>query len=255
MTLIKDLSHSYIEWLKQKISFKDLGGAIEITTPFMDRHNDYLQIYVQETNNKLRLTDSGYIITDLKLTGCDVFSSPKRKSIFQTIINDYGIKISEKNELFIDATISNFPQKKHMLVQAMMTVNDMFMTARDNVQSIFLEEVDQFLFTQDIRYTENISFTGKSGFPQTFHFVIPRSKQQPERILHAINNPTRQYVENLLFAWSETKDTRRPDSKLYAILNDSERGVRQELSNALSEYEVKSFIWSNRRAYVEELSA
>ncbi|GIP34204.1 DUF1829 domain-containing protein [Paenibacillus sp. J2TS4] len=255
MNLVDKLSDSYVNWLKQKITFKELENTVEITTPFMDRHNDYLQIYVQQKNmNKLTLSDSGYILTDLKLSGCDVHSSPKRKKVLQTILNGYGVKVSAREELFVESTLEAFPQKKHMLIQAMMTVNDMFMTSRDNVQSIFLEEVDQFLFENDVRFTENISFTGRSGFPQTFHFVIPRSRKSPERILHAINNPTKQNSETLLFAWTETKDTRRSDSKLLAILNDTDKTIRASIINAFHEYEVQPILWSEREKHINQLT-
>ncbi|EFM11103.1 protein of unknown function DUF1829 [Paenibacillus curdlanolyticus YK9] len=254
MSLVEQLSDSYVNWLKQKITFKELDNAVEITTPFMDRHNDYLQIYVQQKGTKLIVSDAGYILTDLKLSGCDVFSSPKRKKIFQTILNGYGVKVSSREELFVETTVENFPQKKHMLVQSMMTVNDMFMTSRENVHSIFLEEVDQFLFDNDIRFVDNINFTGKSGFPQTFHFAIPRSKQFPERILHAINNPTKQNSETLLFAWTETKENRRPDSTLFAVLNDSEKPIRPGIVNAFNEYEVQPILWSKRNEYINHLT-
>ncbi|MCD1262031.1 DUF1828 domain-containing protein [Paenibacillus athensensis] len=254
MNLVEQLSDSYVNWLKQKITFKELENAVEITTPFMDRHNDYLQIYVQQKGTKLTLSDAGYILTDLKLSGCDVFSSPKRKKILQTILNGYGVKVSSKEELFVETTLEAFPQKKHMLVQAMMTVNDMFMTSRENVQSIFLEEVDQYLFDNDVRFVENISFTGKSGFPQTFHFAIPRSRQFPERILHALNNPTKQNSENLLFAWTETKQNRRPNSILFAVLNDSEKSIRPSIINAFHEYEIQTILWSKRNEHTAELT-
>lgn len=254
MSLVEQLSDSYVNWLKKKITFKELENAVEITTPFMDRHNDYLQIYVQQKGTKLTLSDAGYILTDLKLSGCDVFSSPKRKKILQKILNGYGVKVSSKEELFVETTLEAFPQKKHMLVQSMMTVNDMFMTSRENVQSIFLEEVDQYLFENDIRFVENINFTGKSGFPQTFHFAIPRSRQFPERILHALNNPTKQNSENLLFAWTETKDNRRPDSILFAVLNDSEKSIRPGIINAFNEYGVQTILWSKRNEFTHQLT-
>lgn len=164
------------------------------------------------------------------------------------------MKVSSREELFVETTVENFPQKKHMLVQSMMTVNDMFMTSRENVHSIFLEEVDQFLFDNDIRFVDNINFTGKSGFPQTFHFAIPRSKQFPERILHAINNPTKQNSETLLFAWTETKENRRPDSTLFAVLNDSEKPIRPGIVNAFNEYEVQPILWSKRNEYINHLT-
>lgn len=220
----------------------------------MDRHNDHFQIYVQQSkSNKLMVSDAGYVITDLLLSGCDVFSSPKREQMLRTILNGYGVKVSTNKELYVETTLESFPQKKHMLVQAMMTVNDMFMTSRQNVQSIFLEEVDHFLFENDIRFVENINFTGKSGFPQTFHFAVPRSKEKPERILQAINNPTMQYAETLLFAWTDSKQNRRPDSKLYALLNDSEKKIRPGILNAFHEYEVEPVLWSQKGQYLGEL--
>ncbi|WP_418888699.1 DUF1829 domain-containing protein, partial [Methanothrix soehngenii] len=36
-----------------------------------------------------------------------------------------------------------------------------------------------------------MKFTGKSGYDHLFDFVIPKSKKRPERILQAINRPSR----------------------------------------------------------------
>ena len=41
---------------------KKLENCIEITTPFLDRHNDWIQIFVEQLENgRLYLTDDGYI--------------------------------------------------------------------------------------------------------------------------------------------------------------------------------------------------
>lgn len=38
-------SSTYLDWLKSEITEEDLGnGYTEITAPFLDRHNDYIQI-------------------------------------------------------------------------------------------------------------------------------------------------------------------------------------------------------------------
>ena len=64
-------SSTYLTWLKSEITEVDLGnGYTEITAPFLDRHNDYLQIYVKELENSMyRLSDDMYTITDLKMSG------------------------------------------------------------------------------------------------------------------------------------------------------------------------------------------
>jgi len=256
MSQKNNLLNKYIKWLKEKITIRELDqGVIEITTPFLDYNNDLMQIYVVKEKGGLKLTDDGYTINDLLLLGVDIKSSPKRRELLQMILNAYGVKLSGDDELYIETNHKNFPRSKHMLLQAMLAVNDMFMTARDTVASLFYEDVAQFLSLNDIRYTENISFVGKSGFNHKFDFVIPPSKKAPERIIQTISNPTRAMAENLLFSWSDTRETRKPNSTLYAFLNDSEKRISLEVINALDQYEVKTVLWSERIKYVNELAA
>ena len=167
---------SYVNWLKTSIHQKELNGYYEITTPFLDRHNDHLQIYVKQNGDKYILTDDGYILSDLMMSGCDIHS-PNRQNILQTILNSLRIK-NEGDSLIIEARAENFPQKKHLLLQAMVSVNDMFMTAQPRVANLFLEDVEQFLDLKEIRFTPLVQFTGKSGFIHNFDFVIPASKKE-----------------------------------------------------------------------------
>lgn len=255
MDLQDTLKNSYIEWLKNNITTKNIDGVIEITSPLLDRHNDFLQIYVVPTDGKLfKLTDDGYIISDLKASGCDIKGSKRRKEIFRMILNGYGIQ-SDGEELFVLANLDDFPQKKHLLLQAMLSVNDMFLTSRSVVQSLFYEDVENFLIDKDIRFTDNVNFTGKSGFIHKFDFVIPRSKNGPERIIQTINNPSRERSESLLFAWNDTKDTRKEGSTLYAFLNDKDKNLNKEIISAFTRYDVKTILWSKKNSYIDELSA
>jgi hypothetical protein len=248
------LIDSYLSWLRENITTKEINNAIEITSPLTDRHNDYLQMYVVPQGDKLRLTDDGYILNDLLLSGCDLYTSKKRQEILHTILNSYGVQLSETDELYVETTLESFPQKKHMLLQAMLTVNDMFLTTRINVQSIFLEDVENFFIKHDIRYTDNVTFTGKSGFSQKYDFVIPRSKRQGERLIQTINNPTKTRAETILFSWEDIRSTRKSDSRLYTILNDSERKINNDVLSAFKQYEVKTILWSKRDEFLEELS-
>lgn len=42
---MKDLIHSYTEWLKKKFNYKEINGHFEVTTPFVNHIND--QIWYQ----------------------------------------------------------------------------------------------------------------------------------------------------------------------------------------------------------------
>jgi hypothetical protein len=59
---IQNLIGEYVRWLKDKTTLRQINEWIEITTPYLDRHNDYLQIYAQRKNHGFLLTDDGYII-------------------------------------------------------------------------------------------------------------------------------------------------------------------------------------------------
>ena len=63
-----------------------------------------------------------------------------------------------------------------MLTQCMIKISDMFYTSKNNVQSLFIEDVQAYLDEKDIRYSQNIAFPGISGLPTTYDFLIPNQK-------------------------------------------------------------------------------
>ncbi|HIH97391.1 MAG TPA: DUF1828 domain-containing protein [Thermoplasmata archaeon] len=249
----QDLVDTYIEWFKQKISVRDIEGVCEITTPFLDRHNDHLQIYVKKAGDMLILTDDGYTIRDLKLSGFKI-TPGKREQVLHSILNGFGVRL-QGDEIVAEARTENFPKKKHNIIQAMLAVNDLFVMAKPMVASVFREDVENFLRYHQIRFTPSVKFTGKSGFDQSFDFVIPESQKRPERVIRAINRPERQSISMLIFAWvQDTKDVRPVDSTAYGVLNDSEQPIKPELISALQQYKIRPLPWSKREEYVEELA-
>ncbi|MDR1272676.1 MAG: DUF1829 domain-containing protein [Clostridiales Family XIII bacterium] len=131
----------------------------------------------------------------------------------------------------------------------------MFMLAQSRVASVFIEDVEDFFNINDIRFTPAIQLSGKSGFQHTYDFVIPASKNSPERLIKAINNPTKEKAESVLFSWSDTRELRKNDSAMYVILNDFDRKIGQGVTDAFVQYSVAPVLWTKREASIEELSA
>jgi len=245
---------SYLKWLKENTDIKKLENNIfELTTPFLDRHNDYIQIYVIKEGDKLILTDDGYTLNDLAMSGMEI-NTERRKQILKTILNGFGISM-EKEALVVKCDLKTFPLYKHNLIQAILAVNDMFMLSRQNVMSIFLEDVENFLKANDIRYVPGFSLIGKSGFNYRFDFVIPYSRNAPERFIKAVNNPTKDITKSIIFAWNDTKVTRTGETKLYTILNDEDNDVSSDIIRAFLEYEITPIKWTERKKYIDELAA
>jgi hypothetical protein len=247
------LVEEYLQWLRSNISVCQVGEACEITTPFLDRHNDFVQFYVQPDGGRFRLSDDGHTIRDLEQSGVD-FSGARRSKLLETALNGFGV--SKKGaELTVEARPDEFPQKLHSLLQAILSVNDMFVTARPLVETLFHEDVELFLRAHRIRFTPNVQFVGQSHLNHKFDFVVPASDQAPERIVRAINRPDRDNITSLLFAWSDTKQARPPDSRAFAFLNDEEQTPSGTLLDALKEYGVEPVIWKQRDQITDQLAA
>lgn len=253
MEEIKRLMDRYVAWLQSKTVLRQVDDWVEITTPYLDRHNDYLQIYARKQNGNYILTDDGYILDELGLSGCRL-ESPKRATLLQMTLNGFGVKLKD-GALIVMASKDDFPMRKHNLVQAMLAVNDLFYLASPMVSSLFLEDVVAWLDENEIRYTPNVKFTGKSGYDHLFDFVIPKSKKQPERVIQAINRPSRKEAQAAAFAWFDTRDVRPQDCRAYAILNDSEQEVPSTVMEALRSYDVQPIPWRERAEAAEQLTA
>ncbi len=106
-----------------------------------------------------------------------------------------------------------------------------------------------------MRFVKDAKFTGKSGYDHKFDFSIAASKIQPERFLNAIKNPDKQHASLMIFSWTDIKNNRPKDAKAYAMLNDQEKPVGQDIVRSLQMYGIEPVPWSKRDRYVEKLAA
>ncbi len=251
---IETLLRDYQRWLKDRTTLRDVNGEyVEITTPYLDRHNDALQIYARRENGGFVLTDDSYIIHDLEASGCGL-DTEKRRDLLKITLNGFGVALN-REALEVHATAENFPVRKHSLIQAMLAVNDLFYVSKPVVESLFFEAVIAWLDANDIRYTPRVKFPGTSGFDHFFDFVIPKSRRQPERILQAITTPTREKTQSFLHAWNDTRSNRPADAKAYAVLNDTEPPIAGGVIEAFQNYQIRPVPWSTRAEVVTELAA
>jgi hypothetical protein len=251
---IEKLIRDYQGWLRDRTTLREVnGGWVEVTTPYLDRHNDALQIYVKGDSGGYVLTDDSYIVHDLEASGCNL-KAQKRQDLLRITLNGFGVRLCE-DALEVRATAETFPLKKHSLIQAMLAVNDLFYLAKPVVESLFFEDVVTWLEANEIRYTPRVKFTGTSGYDYMFNFVIPKSRRKPERIVQAINRPTRETALVFINAWNDTRDTRPPESEAYAMLNDAEKAVSAGVAEALTAYRIRPVQWSERAQVAADLAA
>lgn len=250
---IQKLLDQYVVWLKDKTALREVSDCVEITTPYLDRHNDYLQIYAKRENGGFILTDDGYILEGLEQSGCHL-ETHKRRDLLKMTLNGFGVRQHDK-ELRVHTTTENFAIRKHNLIQAMLAVNDLFYVANPVVANLFFEDVTAWLDLYQVRYTPRVQFVGKTGFNHAFDFVIPKSPKSPERMLRAISRPSRDTAEAFVFAWTDTKEVRAPNAKAYALLNDGDLAPSASVIDAFRNYDILPILWSNREKVKDDLAA
>src|SRR5690606_16535330 len=153
----------------------------EVVTPFLNHRNDMIELYLrQEGNDSILISDGGTTISELKLSGVDIDRSNKRTNELNTILRSFGISKSEENELIAKADAAKFPEVKHRIIQAILSIDDLFVLSKPKVESFFIEDVTTFFELNDVIFVRDTTFVGKSGFSHKFDFTLPKIKQRRE---------------------------------------------------------------------------
>lgn len=251
---IAALVDGYRTWVKDRTTLKTVHADwVEISTPFLDRHNDCIQIYVKSESGSYFLNDDGHTLRDLEMSGC-ALDSPKRQQLLRVTLNGFGLELS--NGVIATRTMAeNFPARKHALIQGILAVNDLFALATSTVHSLFKEDVERWLEAADIRFLPNIQFTGKSGYQHHFDFAIPKSRTHPERIIKAVSNPNKDAALTFITAWTDTAEQRPTDAEAIAFLNDNDKKVPATVLDALEQYAITAVTWSEREKVRGRLAA
>ena len=246
-----DFVTSYLAWLKSQFNCRQTGRYTEITTPFLDRHNDQIQIYAVPTVDGWSLTDAGETLSDLEMCGVR-FESAKRKALLHEVLQGFGVTLRD-GELTVSADTQSQPLQMNNLIQAVLAVNDLFCLAQPTVYPFFTECVSHWLDEKAIRFSPQVSFSGKSTFSHHYDFLIPKSQQSPERLLKVMNTPSRDYAKQVAFSWIDTRETRPAASECFVLLNDAE-GIPAGVLTSLNQYDLIPIPWTERERFTKKLT-
>lgn len=242
---MKHLVDSYIEWIKQGLTIREInGGWHEIVTPFLNHKNDMIEIYIKQDGDQITLSDGGNTVNELRLNGLDIDKSKRRLEELNTILRSFGLKRSNNREIIANTDKRHFAETKHRLIQAILCIDDMFMLSEQRVKSFFIEDVANFFEMNEVVFMKDTLFTGKSGFTHKFDFALPKIKKRQEIAIRAINSPRKDIIGSALWNIEDTRLVRSNTEGL-VILNDSNE-IQPDIYSALDQYKVSYVNWSNR---------
>lgn len=231
------------------------NNTTRITTPLLDKNNDAIEVYVIKNGNHIKITDDGYIINDLHISGLTIEKNTLRDRYLQNTLSNHGVELGKNNELMVIADASNYSIKMYLLTQCMSKISDLYVLNKPNVKSLFSEDVKEYLIANDIRFIENPFFIGKSKLTTQFDFAIPRFKDAPERIIKVTSNMTLNFARTTMFGWEDIKENRGKDSMLYLVMDDRNRSPSEDVKIALDSYGIKPVEWTKIDDFKPELIA
>jgi hypothetical protein len=247
MNWVDEGIESYYQWLKDNTAIKEDNetGWFSISTPFIGLFNDNIEIFAKKEGDKITLSDDGQTISNLSLLGIDIARSSKRKKFINCILNNYGITLGD-GELIVNATKKDFPQKKHALISAISDISDLDVTAKSTIESVFYEDVKEYLEKKEIIFTSQFIAKGSTGLDFCFDFQIAGKKT--EMVIKSFNSLNQGAVERFLFSWQDIKETRESQTnkvmRSLAIINDATNSPKKELLNAFNSKNAEFFLWS-----------
>lgn len=252
----KKIIDEYAEWIRNNSFVRDVrdGKYCAVTMPFVDRHNDHIDIYITKTDNgSYLLTDDGDTISDLMVTGTFP-NTPKRRQILSTVLNGFGV-LTDGESIFVEVPqTGDLPKKKHALIQAILAINDMYMMSQENTYSFFKEDVSSFFTARDITFVPDVKIAGKTGYDHNIDFILPKTPNNPERLIKTVNKATKDQVLAIVFAFSDIAAVRPTRGEQIVMYNDEYGEISSDAEKALNQYEVKHIPWSKREEYASNLA-
>lgn len=246
---IKEKIQSYYSWLCDNtvISHDDLTDWYAVETPFLGLSNDCIEVFIKKEGTRILLSDDGETLLNLKMHGVDVSRSNIRRSILKSIELNFAVSIIN-GEITAEATESDFPNRKHDLLQAIQQVSDLRLTAKHEVASIFAEDFKAYLDSKDVIYTPGFRLPGKSGLMFYYDFQI--AGKTSETIIRTFNQLRQANVAEVLFGLEDIRENRESISgkrlKNVVVVNDTERKVKNEYISALNDYGCNALLWSQK---------
>ncbi len=257
---VKPLVESYCRWLKEETVLREIDGQVEITTPFVDRHNDLIQIFVRRgIDGGFVLTDAGYTIDDLEMSGLSLRKEELMNHL-RTALSGFGVN-EERGELLVQVPVEEFPIAKNNLIQSILAVNDLYYLATPKVapkmdaSKMFRSEVAGWLDGIGIEYDFQTELLGNSGLSHTFDFHIRGSDPNPDKIVGTLNRPGVKDAKYFLFACLDVLNGASGKIEPYAILNFEGGKYADSISKSFRNYKINSFHWNQRGEYERDLAA
>jgi len=168
----EEIVRSYIDTLKGEFECVSTEGWLRVVTPYLYPDNDNIEIFIKEISpNLIRVSDLGETIRHLHSQAFDIYSTPKRKFLFESLVSRSNLNITD-GEMYRDISPKQIGEAIFDVIMASKAVGDLIFTSRAYEPALFVEEVASFLKEKQIKFEPKVSVQGATGRKYRVDFKI-----------------------------------------------------------------------------------
>ncbi|ANQ51427.1 DUF1828 domain-containing protein [Flammeovirga sp. MY04] len=243
------LVNDYYSWLQDNTrTLKEKNSEWgRISTPYKALNNDFITFSIKSDKDQITISDDGDTINNLNLLGLEFNKRSKTRLVLKNkILKSYNI-IDDEGELLSSFDKEFFPQKAHDFLQAIKELNDLSVLVKNNVTSLFLDDVRSYLDSKDVVYSEDIYLKSKDGLSIKYDFLIPRKKQ--DILISSFGKFHEGFLKQFIYDAENVSRVRRKECKTIAFLNDQRFKINKSILQSFDKIDTIDYVlWSERES-------
>jgi hypothetical protein len=243
-----------------------LGGLFEcsrvnrytrIRTPFFYPDGDVIDLFLEEKNGEIILTDLGETLRWLSSQAVSEKRSKKQLELIQDVLKGTGVR-QHHGSLQLDVRdAADFANTVTTLSQAALRIADVWFTFQPRSGETVVEEVEGFLRVKKIFFDKAPELRGHSGNKWKLDFYTRTARRNAlVKVLHTDKKGSaRRIAEHVLAGWVDLEPTRRTEqTKFISLFNDT-NDVWDPEEYRLVETLSEVARWSRPEEFAEKLVA
>ncbi len=213
-------------------------GSLRISTPFQYPNGSSIDVFMSPENllSELELSDKGQTSAYLLDLQIKHWTTARRKTLVSDICKSLGVTNDSGilKVVFQSADIKTLPNHLVRLAQACIRVSDIAFTQRFRTQSVFAEDVEEFIEGTQLAYKTGYVVNSRFGKMVEFDFQV-----QGERIKSLVqtvstSSVTAHSISNEVFRkWYDVQD--RSEFQRITVYDSSRDIFRDDDISRLSE--------------------
>lgn len=177
------------------------GGCV-IVTPFLYPDSAHIEIYVEEKNGRLLLTDEGETLANLFVMGLNLKDNSSLAQKVERIARLNGVRFADST-LFVEVAKDNAGEASRQLLNAIQATAYLIYTRSHRRRSTFNDQIEEFLLANRVKYERNFKAQGASASHRIPYYINSNRNVFLEPVSARTPNSARNVARRLGFQWAD----------------------------------------------------